>query len=352
MVVSEHPLRPVPAYSAPGARRSLPTGAPPNCAWSEKSFVSEPSFGVTFTDTVARARMNRSYEVSDDDHQPLTWVQGRPLFAVHVIVAGLALTILATALLQAFGAFSILSALVFDATKVFSGEVWRVLTYGLVNGPSVGIALDLALLLWFGHDVERFLGRRSFLRLYAFIYFIPPLLLSAFGFWHPMSLAGQTGALAVFVAYATLNPGATVCLNILASWAAAILVTVYTLMALAGHDWAGLAALWGTTAYAFAFVRHAQGRFAVSMPRLRRDSSAAAPGRPLASAAVRVAPARGHAKAAAAVPPAQPRADTEMAEVDALLDKINRSGLDSLTPLEHQRLSAAQARLARRYEHR
>ena len=32
------------------------------------------------------------------------------------------------------------------------------------------------------------------------------------------------------------------------------------------------------------------------------------------------------------------------------LDKINRSGLDSLTPREHERLAAAQARLARRYE--
>jgi membrane associated rhomboid family serine protease len=291
--------------------------------------------------------MNRSYEVSDDDHQPLTWVQGRPLFVVHAIVVGLAFTILATALLQAFGAFATLNHLVFDSVEVLSGEVWRVLTYGLVNGPSVGIALDLALLLWFGHDVERLLGRRSFLRLYAFIYFIPPLLLSALGIWHPIALAGQTGALAVFVAYATLNPTATVCLNILASWAAVILVAVFTLMALADHNWGGLVALWGTTAYAYAFARHAQGHFSVSMPRLRRTRPAE-PARAPAPAAVRIGPARAPARAAAPVP----RTDAEMAEVDALLDKINRSGLESLTPVEHERLSAAQARLARRYEHR
>lgn len=293
--------------------------------------------------------MNRSYEVSDDDHQPLTWVQGRPLFAVHVIVAGLAVTILATALLQAFGALSVLRNLAFDSIGLFSGEVWRVLTYGLINAPSVEIAIDLALLLWFGHDVERVLGRRSFLRLYAFIYFIPPVLLSAFGLWHPMILAGQTGALAVFVAYATLNPTATVCLNILASWAAVVLVGVYTLMALAAHHWEGLVALWGTTAYAYAFARHAQGHFSVSLPRLRRVR-AAQPARASAPAVVRIGPAR--ASSAVAVAAAQPRTNLEMAEVDALLDKINRSGIDSLTPVEHERLAAAQARLARRYEHR
>jgi hypothetical protein len=39
-----------------------------------------------------------------------------------------------------------------------------------------------------------------------------------------------------------------------------------------------------------------------------------------------------------------------MAEVDRLLDKISRSGLQSLTPPELERLSAAQARLARRLD--
>lgn len=39
-----------------------------------------------------------------------------------------------------------------------------------------------------------------------------------------------------------------------------------------------------------------------------------------------------------------------MVEVDALLDKISSTGLESLTPREHERLAAAQARLARRYE--
>ena len=292
--------------------------------------------------------MSRSYLAPDEDHQPLTWVRGRPLYAAHIIVAGLALSIIATTLLQAFGANAILDKLVFDSAAVHAGEAWRVLTYGLVNFPSICIAFDIALLLWFGRDVEQFFGRRVFLRLYAFIYFIPPLLLTAFGFWQPTALAGQTGALAVFVAFATLNPQAEVFLNILASWAAVILVGVFTLIAVAYHQWAALVALWGTTGYAYAFVRHQQGHFSFSFSRLRRTPPAAAPRSPVA-AAVRVGPAR----AKAALPDAPlPRIDEEMAEVDALLDKINRSGIGSLTPRELERLEAAQARLARRYEHR
>ena len=50
------------------------------------------------------------------------------------------------------------------------------------------------------------------------------------GIWWPLVHAGQTGALAVFVAFATLYPTATVVLNVLASWGAAILVAVYTLV--------------------------------------------------------------------------------------------------------------------------
>lgn len=295
-------------------------------------------------------RMSRSYLAPDEDHQPLTWVQGRPLYAVHLIVAGLALTILGTALLEAFGAQAFLGKLAFDSTEVHAGEAWRAITYGLVNHPSIPIAIDIALLLWFGQDVERFVGRRHFLRLYAFIYFIPPLLLTALGFLHPMVMAGQTGALAVFVAFATLTPNATVCLNINANWAAAILVAIYTLMALAAHYWAGLAALWGTTAYAFAFVRHQQGLLSLPIPNFRRARSAE-PTRTPATAAVRIggSPRVSSANSSAAsASRTSPGAD--MAEVDALLDKISSSGLESLTPREHERLAAAQARLARRYE--
>lgn len=290
--------------------------------------------------------MSRNYPVYDDDqHQPLTWVQGRPLYATHLIVVGLAITILATSVLLATRSLGVLTALSFDGAALLSGEAWRVISYGLVNRPSLSIAIDLLLLFWFGREVEKHLGRRSFLRLYLFIYLVPPLLLSALAYWFPLSLAGQTGALAIFVAFAALYPSAPVVLNVPAGIAAAVLVAVFTLVHLSYHDWAGLLALWSTSAYALAFIRHGQGRLSVSLPRLRapfpRPEAPAL--RSSAAPSARPAPSRGPSGA-------RPSVQDEMAEVDALLDKISRSGLESLTTAEHQRLAAAQARLARRLE--
>lgn len=291
--------------------------------------------------------MSRHYEVSDDDqHQPLTWVQGRPLFATHIIVGLLVATMLATTILLALGSGGLLAALRFDSAAVLAGQPWRVLTYGLVNPPSLGFVVDMVLLVWFGREVEKFLGRRSFLRLYVFLYLIPPLLLTALGLWRPQMLSGQSGALALFVAFATLYPSATMLFNLLAGWVAVALVGIYTLVALANRDWPGLIALWSTTGYAFAYIRHAQGTLSFSLPKLP-SLVGRAPDlreRPAVMPSVRPSPNR------PVVAAAKPAPKDDMAEVDALLDKISRSGLQSLTPRELDRLAAAQARLARRLD--
>lgn len=299
--------------------------------------------------------MSRPYEVSDDDNPPLTWVQGRPLYATHLILAVLVATLLATSIAMALGARGFIETLVFDGAAVLSGQGWRVLTYGFVNPPSLSFVIDLALLAWFGREVEKDLGRKAFLRLYVFAYLVPPLLLAALSFWRPLNLAGHTGALAIFVAFATLYPAATLMFNLLASWVAGILVGIFTLVALAHHDWASLVALWSSVAYAFAFVRHFQGRLSFSLPRspVRRNSR---PAPATAPAGVRVGPPRTVSSATAprgsSSASSSASSSDDMAEVDALLDKIGRSGLESLTPREHERLAAAQARLARRYETR
>lgn len=293
--------------------------------------------------------MSRSYEVSDDDNQPLTWVQGRPLYATHIVIGVLVASLLATTGLIAFGARSVLSALAFDSAAVLSGQAWRVVTYGFLNPPSLSFVVDLALLFWFGREVEKHLGTKSFLRLYLFIYLVPSLILAALGFWHPLSLSGHTGALAVFVAFATLYPGATLAFNLLACWVAGILVGIFTLVALARHDWASLVALWSSSAYAFAFIRHSQGHF--SLPSFRSAAPVTrVPHRTPATATVRVGSPRPASAASSAPGASRPSRADDMTEVDALLDKINSTGLGSLTPREHERLAAAQARLARRYE--
>jgi Uncharacterized membrane protein (homolog of Drosophila rhomboid) len=293
--------------------------------------------------------MNRSYEVSDDDHQPLTWVQGRPLYATHLILAVLVITLLVTTVGMAAGARGFLDTLVFNGAAVLAeGQLWRVFTYGFVNPPSLFFVIDLVLLAVFGREVEKHLGRKSFLRLYVLAYLVPPLFLAALSFWHPLTHSGYTGALVVFVAFATLYPGAALMFNLLAGWVAAGLVGIFTLVALAHRDWPSLVALWSSTAFAFAYIRHSQDRLVFSLPRFRRNTAKSI--RNPASTSARDGTTRTPTSSVRHT--AGPSSSDDMAEVDALLDKIGRSGLDSLTPSEHARLAAAQARLAKRFEHR
>lgn len=277
----------------------------------------------------------------DDDHKPITWFQGYPIYAVYFVVILLAGTILLTSLLDAFRLGGVIDLLGFSSVDVFRGQAWRVFTYGFLNPPTISLAFDILLLAWFGRQLEASVGRRSFLILYAWIYFIPPILLTVLGIVYPSYCSGHTGALAIFVAFATYFPTAAVCYNLPASWAASILVSIYTLIAVGNHAWSSLISLWATTGFAFAYVRASQGL--LEMPSLPRFSHK--PHR---------APASGTSPAYPVNRPPTPRPTIRgvpapgPADIDALLEKISREGIHSLTPAERAKLDEAQARLAKR----
>jgi membrane associated rhomboid family serine protease len=274
-----------------------------------------------------------SYGTSEE-HQPVTWWRGHPLYASHLIVIGFAASMLVTTgfLLARWG--GVLELLAFSSAEVLRGEVWRILTYGLVNAPSIPFAIDLLMIVWFGREVERFLGRRVFLQLYAGIYLIKPLLFTALGAWRATSFSGEVGAFALFIAFATLFPNAPLLFNILAKWAALALVGILALSALAARQWEQLLELLATCGFAFGFVRLQQGHFSLPRVRLVRRKTN-----------LRVLP--DERPKPEAVPVAAPRGDP-MAEVDALLDKIAKSGIHSLTKAERAKLDAARADLLKR----
>jgi membrane associated rhomboid family serine protease len=265
---------------------------------------------------------------------PITWLRGHPVYAAHLIVLAFVASMLVTTVLIAFNANGFLLAWVtFDSAAVLRGQAWRIATYGLYNPPSLMFAIDMVMIALFGREVEKFFGRRKFLTLFAGIYLLSPVLYTVIGLWVPTRIAGETGAFALFVAFAALYPEAMMIFGILAKWAALVLVGIYSLMALAYHDWVGLAALWATSAFAFAFVRYERGL--LTLPRLwfpqRRPKFRVLTG-----------------GRAAAAEPASPSRTGSMAEVDALLDKIARSGISSLTHEERATLDSARERLARR----
>jgi hypothetical protein len=280
------------------------------------------------------------YSTSDDDHQPMVWLRGHPFYAAHLLVLVFVVSLFATTLVMFFNGLSVLDLLVFNRDRVLRGEVWRIFTYGFVNQPSLWFALEMILLAWFGGEVEKFFGRRKFLFLYGGLYFLSPLLFTLIGRWLPMPLAGESCAFALFIAFATLYPDVVVIgsLNLLAKWVAAILVGLYTLMALAYHDLAALISLWATVGLAFAFVRYEQGRF--TLPSIGRPRISLFQKKPKLCVLPDLEPQKNFR--------AKPPKEFPIGEIDALLDKIAESGMSSLTSKERARLDAAREELLKK----
>jgi membrane associated rhomboid family serine protease len=268
---------------------------------------------------------------TQDEQQPLTWFRGQPVYVTHFVVLGFIVSMLVTTILMFAKATTLVGWLMFSSTDVLRGEVWRVVTYGLINPPSLWFAVDMLMLVWFGRELEKFFGRRKFLWLYASLYLLKPLLFTLIGLWSPTSFAGQSGGFALFIAFATLYPNAVMLFNLLAKWVAVILVALYALMALSSRDSITLISLLATVGFAHAFVRYQQGRFTFPTIRLPRRQPQ-----------FHVVPdERTSRPSAKNTPPVRAKSEITVTEMDALLDKIARSGMNSLTTEERARLTAA-----------
>lgn len=279
---------------------------------------------------------HRDWGGSSEEHQPVTWLHGHAIYAAHVLMLVFVVTMLATTAMMAFHVGGLLQWLPFSSDLVLRGQVWRIVTYGLVNPPSLWFVVDMFMLVWFGRELEKFFGRRTFLVLYGCLYFLTPLLFTLIGLRWPMGLAGEAGSFALFIAFATLYPDVAMLFGILAKWLAAVLVGIYTLMLFSENNWSQLISMWATVGFAFGFVRYQQG--ALALPRLRLWKR-----RPK----LRVLPDLPAKKTSTVAAPSAKEAAT-MAEVDALLDKIATSGIGSLTPKERAKLESAREGLMKR----
>ncbi len=275
-----------------------------------------------------------------EEHRPVTYWRGHPIYAAQFIVIAYCVLMVVVAVLGSAAA-PIFGWLGFSSTKVLSGEIWRLATYGWFNPPSLFFVVDMLMLWWFGGELERTFGRRIYFYLYGGIYLLPPLVLLGLSAFGPTATFGQPGALALFIAFATHFPSAPVFFNLLAKWAALILVGIYSLIALAERNWTALTFLWVTCGYAHLFTKYQQGTFSLPTASLfkRRPKLRALPDLPVKKAS----------SATAAVAETD---DSPMAEVDALLDKIAKSGIGSLTAKERAKLEAARTDLLKRQAER
>lgn len=274
---------------------------------------------------------------SSEEHEPVTWLNGYPLYAAHFVVLVFVVSMLATTLLPYVGGAAVLTWLPFESTRVLRGEVWRIFTYGFVNHASLWFVVDMFMLAAFGREIEKAFGRTKFFQLYAGLYLLSPLLFTLIGLRQPMYLQGEIGSFALFIAFAALYPNAVMLFNMLAKWVAVILVAIYTLMALDAHDGIRLISLLVTVTFALGFVRYQQGR--ITLPSFRMPSRG-----PTLRVLPDPKPAQGTGRSSGRSPAKQ----ESMVEIDALLDKIAHSGMASLTPKERAQLEKAREDLKRR----
>jgi hypothetical protein len=192
------------------------------------------------------------------------------------------------------------------------------------------------MLFVFGREVERFLGQRAYIALYLILLLLPAAVLTVWGLWVPTAMAGS-GALhfAIFVGFATIYPNVELFLRIMVKWIALILAGIWTLSALAAHDWQALVVLWTSIGAAFLFIE-----LRGAGPELAWWSNVKARFGPKPK--IRVLQRTQMRR------PAEP--DDVYASIDPILDKISKFGIGSLTANERRQLNRERERLLKKSE--
>jgi hypothetical protein len=195
------------------------------------------------------------------------------------------------------------------------------------------------MLFVFGREVERFVGRRSYIALYLILLITPAALLTIWGFWQRsvLSVPSPSSALhfVIFVAFATIYPRAELFLRIMAKWVALILAAVYTLQLLAYHAWSELVVVWTTIGAAFLFIEWCGAGPELAWWNALKTRFAPKP-------KYRVVPKL------RPLPPAE--SDDAYASIDPILDKISKFGIGSLTASERRQLNRERERLLKKSE--
>jgi Rhomboid family len=277
---------------------------------------------------------------TSDDYRPVAWMGRYPVDVTTMLVGLHVATAILTALLVGFVGSSILAWLQFNSAAVWSGQVWRVFTYAFVHAPTpsalLWFAVEMYMLFVFGREVERFIGQRAFVALYVVLLLLPPVILTLWGLWIPIAIAGS-GALhfAIFVAFVTIYPNVQIFLRLAAKWVALILAAIGTLSALAAHDWPTLVVLWTSMGAAFLFIElRGAGPELAWWDALKTRLSP----KPKFQVVPKIRSSRS----------ADP--DDVYTSIDPILDKISKFGIGSLTASERRQLDRERERLLKKSE--
>jgi len=278
---------------------------------------------------------------SSGNNEPLTYIRGIPVDVTTLLTAAHVAAMLVVAVLLTLDRGAWVQPLVFETNFLFTGHVWSLLTYPFVHDitrESIFFALEMLMFFWFGREVERFIGRVAYCWFYALLVMLPPVGMAALklmlpGVFVSSQIDGSsTLHFAVFVGFVLIYPNTQMLFGILAKWMAVVLLGIYSVACIASHAWFSLAHLWLSVASAWSMLRMAGvgGGFEwlnwYQSWRVERTER-------------RVEERREKQRMA--------RIEAEES-VDAVLDKISREGMASLTASERAVLERARQKLVKR----
>jgi membrane associated rhomboid family serine protease len=279
---------------------------------------------------------------SFNEDRPVTYFRGHPIYYATILTVTYAIGVLATFLAKALGAWdTIVSLLAFDSGhSIVGGQIWQIFTYSFVDVPNFFTIIGLLFLYVSAVEIEKYIGKRRFLTLYGVIILIPVVTLSALGMFlnTPILFYGQTQVMiGLFIAFCTLYPGIQWGGFLTAKWVAIASLILSSAVDLSASAWVSLGELWLISGFSFGYIRFLQrgGELPSFRLPLRRRPKLRVVQKPKSRSGA----------------PAGEISGNETVEIDLLLDKISRHGLNSLTPHERAALERARAKLLEKDQH-
>ncbi len=278
------------------------------------------------------------------DTEPLAKWRGVPIYLTTILAALLLVGFLGSAFLKAARS-PLLEALAFH-TPVASWKGWlSVLTYPFVSEVNFFTPFTIICFYWWAAGIETHLGRTPLVRLLLLLTLTPVVSDVVLSYALKMNnvLAGDyIITIGLLVAFATLYPNAEWIGWVPFKYLAFACILCGSLMFVAERAWLGVASLWLVCLASFSYLRGAIDReyddyvplgarvraWFRRTPKLRIVQRRRDPEEPLT---------RGDFED-----------DEPESEMDALLDKIARNGLASLSPNERARLELAREELLKK----
>lgn len=274
---------------------------------------------------------------------PITWWGKLPVYATTLLVVAHCSAFVFLALASPLGYAGVIPALVFSTSGVLEHyQIWQFVSYALVSNLSLWFLIEMAMLYFFGLEVERYLGRDLFLKLYVLLLVVPPAFLTLGGVFGIPSVLSGSGTIhfCLFLSFAAIAPGALMLFGIQAKWFAIGFFVFQTLIYLSALQWTGLSVLWLSAGLSMLFLRSCGVHSLQFLPKIQKDVGHFAPRAPAHARP----PRRESAKKSAA--PQKERNPID--SIDPILEKISSSGIGSLTSEERRRLEKARAELLNR----